>query len=298
MPAWLDALCTLDARGEAGVLVSVIAADGSSPREAGAKMVVSGSETWDTIGGGNLEFQSIRDARAMLATGAAAPVTRHVPLGPALGQCCGGATTVLFEPILPPAWTVALFGAGHVGRAVAKLLGDLPCRLHWFDARPNAFAEGGMASNVRRHARASVDDMANLPADTMVLIMTHDHGLDYDLSAAALARRDFAFIGTIGSDTKRARFTSRLRRAGLDEAALARFTCPVGLPGVGRKLPAEIAIAVVAQLLQLRPVTAAPAHQEQPALAPMMIPAATRQSGCGAPGCDPTCLAAGAALPG
>lgn len=291
MPAWLDALCALDARGEAGVLVSVIAAEGSAPREAGVKMVVSATAVWDTIGGGNLEFQSIRDARALLGAGQAEPLTRHFPLGPALGQCCGGATTVLFEPIRPPAWTVALFGAGHVGRAVAKLLGDLPCRLHWFDARPGIVDTRGLPSNTRLQARAGVDDVASLPTGTMVLIMTHDHGLDYDLTAAALARRDLAFVGTIGSDTKRARFTSRLRRAGIDEAALARFTCPIGLPGVGKKLPAEIAIAVVAQLLQLRPQPVMAARLEQPAaVAPAT--AALRQRDCGSPGCDPACLAA------
>lgn len=286
MPAWLDALNALDRRGEAGVLVSVIAAGGSVPREAGVKMVVSASEVWDTIGGGNLEFQSIQDARALLASDSAAPVVRDFPLGPALGQCCGGATTVLFEPIRPPAWIVALFGAGHVGRATAKLLGDLPCRLLWFDARPGIFGETPLQSNIHLRLSTGPDDVAGLPPGAMVLIMTHDHGLDYDLTAAALARRDLAFVGTIGSDTKRARFVSRLRRAGFDETSLARFTCPVGLPGVGKKLPAEIAIAVAAQLLQLRPPEGARGAQ---AAEPRTITTAAQNSGCGAPGCDPAC---------
>lgn len=291
MPAWLDALNALDRRGEAGVLVSVIAAGGSVPREAGVKMVVSASEVWDTIGGGNLEFQSIADARALLASDRAAPVMRDFPLGPALGQCCGGATTVLFEPIRPPAWIVALFGAGHVGRAIAKLLGDLPCRLLWFDARPGIFGEAPLPSNIHLRVTTTTDDVASLPPGTMVLIMTHDHGLDYDLTAAALARRDLAFVGTIGSDTKRARFVGRLRRAGVEEASLARFTCPVGLPGVGRKLPAEIAIAVAAQLLQFRPVQpdAERIAGRPKATLPQPIESAAQNSGCGSPGCDPAC---------
>ncbi|HTI01429.1 MAG TPA: xanthine dehydrogenase accessory protein XdhC [Acidisoma sp.] len=298
MPAWLDALNALDRRGEAGVLVSVIAADGSSPREAGVKMVVSQAEVWDTIGGGNLEFQSIQGARALLASENAVPVMRDFPLGPALGQCCGGATTVLFEPIRPPAWIVALFGAGHVGRATAKLLGDLPCRLLWFDARPGIFGEAPLPSNIHLRSTTTAEDIAALPPGTMVLIMTHDHGLDYDLSSAALARRDLGFVGTIGSDTKRARFMSRLRRAGVDEATLTRFTCPVGLPGVGKKLPAEIAIAVVAQLLQLRPAAPSPGRTKH---GPMTVrqPAeiSSSNSGCGAPGCDPTCRGVSATQP-
>lgn len=253
MPAWLDALSVLDSQGEAAVLVSVIRAQGSAPREAGVKMVVSANGVWDTIGGGNLEFRSIQDARTMLAGGTKTPVMRDFPLGPALGQCCGGATTVLFEPIRPSNWTIALFGAGHVGRAVAKLLADLPCRLHWFDNRPEVLNAMPDASNTRRHFSAMPGDIETLPPGTAVLIMTHDHGLDFNLTEAALRRTDLSFIGTIGSETKRARFTSRLRRAGLNEALLERLCCPVGLPDIGTKLPAEIAIAVAAQLLQQRP---------------------------------------------
>jgi xanthine dehydrogenase accessory factor len=285
MPAWLDALAALDAEGEAGILVSVIRAQGSAPREAGVKMVVSATNVWDTIGGGNLEFQSIQDARAMLAGGRRTPVTRDFPLGPALGQCCGGATTVLFEPIRPPGWTIAIFGAGHVGRAVAKLLGDLPCRLLWFDNRPGLFQDMPIPKTARLRHSAEASDIASLPAGTAVLIMTHDHGLDFDLTEAALRRTDLSFVGTIGSETKRARFTSRLRRAGLDDGAIARFCCPVGLPGVGTKLPAEIAIAVAAQLLQRRPAHDVPVTDEEatPALPPLS------NKGCGKPGCEESC---------
>lgn len=292
MPAWLDALSRLDAADEAGVLVSVIRAEGSAPREAGVKMVVSATNVWDTIGGGNLEYQSILDARRLLERGDSQPVLRDFPLGPALGQCCGGATTVLFEPIRPPAWTVALFGAGHVGRAVARLLGDLPCRLLWFDERPGLFPDTPSASNTRRRSSATVADVAALPPGSAVLIMTHDHGLDFTLTEAALDRPGLSFVGTIGSDTKRARFVGRLRRAGLGEAALARFACPIGLPGVGHKLPAEIAISVVAQLLRERP--AAPAVRDipsSPPALPVSLGLPERQSGCGTPGCDPGCAA-------
>jgi xanthine dehydrogenase accessory factor len=289
MPAWLDALAALDRNGEAGVLVSVIAARGSAPREPGAKMVVSATRSWDTIGGGNLEYQSILDARAILAGEGMAPVQRAFPLGPALGQCCGGATTILFEPIRPPRWTVALFGAGHVGRAVAKLLGDLPCRLLWFDARPAIFPDA-VASNTRLRGSTEAIDIAGLPPGASVLIMTHDHGTDFRLTEAALRRPDLGFVGTIGSATKRARFHSRLRRAGVGEPALDRLHCPVGLPGVGTKLPAEIAIAVAAQLLLARPGRDEPRAAEPEQGSPAMTAMDHREAligaaGCGAPGC-------------
>jgi xanthine dehydrogenase accessory factor len=289
MPVWLEALAALDRSDEAGVLVSVIAARGSAPREAGAKMVVSATRSWDTIGGGNLEYQSILDARALLAGDGTAPVQRDFPLGPALGQCCGGATTILFEPIRPPRWTVALFGAGHVARAVAGLLGGLPCRLLWFDARPDIFPET-VASNTRLRTSTEAADVADLPPGASVLIMTHDHATDFRLTEAALRRLDLGFVGTIGSATKRARFASRLRRVGLAETAIDRLHCPIGLPGVGTKLPAEIAIAVAAQLLltrtgadQRRP---AEAEQESRAMiAPENAEALTGTTGCGLAGC-------------
>jgi xanthine dehydrogenase accessory factor len=282
MPVWLDALAALDRSGEACVLVSVIAARGSAPREAGAKMVVSLTRSWDTIGGGNLEYQSILDARTILRGESGAPTQRDFPLGPALGQCCGGATTILFEPIRPPGWTVALFGAGHVGRAVARLLGDLPCRLLWFDARADIFPET-VPSNTRLRQSTEPRDIAALPPGATVLIMTHDHGTDFALTEAALRRGDLRFVGTIGSDTKRARFLSRLRRAGFGETMVERLHCPIGLPGVGTKLPAEIAIAVAAQILAAR---------EAPSLAPLVgtpAEALTGVTGCGAVGCDLSC---------
>lgn len=150
-----------------------------------------------------------------------------------------------------------------------------------------------MARNTRRHGSAAVSDVASLPSGTAVLIMTHDHGLDFDLTEAALRRADLSFVGTIGSETKRARFASRLRRAGLDEAKVAKLHCPVGLTDVGTKLPAEIAIAVVAQLLMLRPGIVTPeleaADRQLPSTPAALSP---RQSGCGSPGCDPACSGA------
>jgi xanthine dehydrogenase accessory factor len=274
MGGWLTALSALEAAGEPAVLVTVVAVRGSTPREAGCKMVVATTAQEGTIGGGNLEHQSTRVARAMLAGGATLPALRDFALGPALGQCCGGAASVLFEPIRPVAWRLALFGAGHVGRALVRLLGDLPCRAEWIDPREDAFPADCPANVVARIAARPQQMVAQLPADTRVLVMTHDHGLDYEIVAEALRRHDLAFVGLIGSETKRARFAHRLARDGFDQSAVARLVCPIGLAGVGSKHAAEIAISVAAQLLALR---SAPVAADPPAALPVLD--------CGDPDC-------------
>ena len=250
MPPWLAALSTLEQAGEASVLVTVISARGSTPREAGCKMVVTSGALFGTIGGGNLEFQCEAEARRLLALVDTIPVARDFPLGPALGQCCGGHVSVLFEPMRPGGGHVALFGAGHVGRALVRLLGELPGRVSWIDSRPDAFPNH-VPGNVRcRVSQAPEHEIASLPARSVVLVMTHDHQIDFEIIAAALARDDFAWTGLIGSATKRARFASRLIRRGLSTTAVGRLVCPIGVPGVDSKVPADIAIAVAAQILQ------------------------------------------------
>lgn len=151
-------------------------------------------------------------------------------------------------PIAPPAQPVYLFGAGHVGRAIARALYGLPFELHWFDTRADEAASAGATA---LDPTALQSTIAAAPADAIVLILTHDHALDYLLTRAALSR-PFAFVGLIGSASKRARFLGQLRRDGLDDAALARLTCPIGQPDIVGKEPAVIAIAVAAQLLAAR----------------------------------------------
>ncbi len=229
----------------------------------------------DTVGGGALEHECSRIARDMLGSGRTRPLTRTFPLGPALGQCCGGSVTVLFEPILPTVWSVVVFGAGHVGQAVVKLLATLPCRVVWADSRAELF-EASVPNGVRCVTTTIPD--AVVPTGSMVLVMSHDHRLDYQIVRSCVVRDDLAFIGLIGSETKRARFLSRLARDGISQAGLARLTCPIGLFKVGSKLPAEIALSVVAQLLALRDqrlIVADIARSQEPA---------TRLAGCD--GCD------------
>ena len=239
---WLLALTQAERDGEPAVLLTVIRAVGSVPRAAGAKMVVTARGQADTVGGGALEHRCVAAARDLLGT--AVPVTRDFPLGPALGQCCGGHVTVLFEPI-EPAWRVVLFGAGHVGRAVAHVLATLPCEVDWIDPRDEQFPRH-LPANVRARAPADPEaTVTELPASATVVVMTHDHALDFAIVAAALARDDLGAVLLIGSATKRARFVRRLGR-GMG----ARLICPIGDTSLGKR-PAEVAIATAAELLRL-----------------------------------------------
>jgi xanthine dehydrogenase accessory factor len=251
MVTWLEALTGLERDGEPSVLVTVVAARGSTPREAGCKMVVTGRTQYDTIGGGNLEYTCVEAARGMLDHSDAGPVLRDFPLGPELGQCCGGHVSVLFELSRPPTLHVAVFGAGHVGRALVQVLGGLRLRVTWIDTRADALADPPAGVRPRLTSRPE-HELASLPARTLVLVMTHDHQIDFGIVAAALPRADLAGVGLIGSETKRVRFVRRLARAGLPAEAIARLICPIGVPGAGGKLPAEIAVSVAAQILQIQ----------------------------------------------
>jgi xanthine dehydrogenase accessory factor len=260
---WLDKAIELTRRDEPSVLVTIAAAAGSSPREAGCRMLVHGEGIAGTIGGGHLELKAIERARAMLASlelPAADELT--LSLGPSLGQCCGGRVTLTLERLdraaLPrlermetPGEAVFLFGAGHVGRALVHALAQLPYRIRWFDEREDAFPTD-LPGNVTIEASAEPrHDVASAPAGTFFLVMTHSHALDLDICDRVLARGDFAFLGLIGSASKRATFLGRLRRRGHADATLARLTCPIGLPQVPGKQPAMIAVAVAGQLIAL-----------------------------------------------
>lgn len=282
MKGWIEALAELSAAGRPGVLVTVLRAEGSTPREAGAKMVVSSAGFAGTIGGGHLELTALEEARGLLEAAergeVAGPAVRDFALGPSLGQCCGGRATVLFEVVCAARWSVAVFGAGHVGKALVKLLGDLPCAVTWIDAREAEFPEA-VPRNVRRVVTDSPEDEVRaLSPGADVVVMTHSHQLDLEIVEAVMRRGDHAYLGLIGSRTKRARFEQRLLAHGRSPADLARLTCPIGLPGVGGKDPAEIAIAVAAQLLQLRGPGASP-RAEDPARAAACAEAGAPPSG-------------------
>jgi xanthine dehydrogenase accessory factor len=350
MTDWLQALHRIGERGLDAVLVAVLSNSGSTPRDAGAKMVVAVDGVHGTIGGGELEFQALDIARGMLRAGDER-AARRFPLGATLGQICGGAAnlvfervptgaewvrvladwherntpcvvvtpagesdgghlivsaeaawgslgdaardaqaidaarrqlaagdegpralplgtgTVVFEALRPVDFNVVLFGAGHVGRAIAQVLGVAPCRVTWVDGRAQEFP-AEVAPNVRPVVtEAAVAEATRAPAGSYFLVMTHSHALDFELVEAILRRGDFAYCGMIGSGTKRRTFEAGLAKRGLGPDALARFTCPIGIPGIKAKEPGAIAVAVAAELLQLRERATAARRQDQAARA-------------------------------
>lgn len=292
MGDWIAEARDALSRGPAA-LVTILATEGSAPRLPGARMVVTETGLKGSIGGGRLEHQATAQARAILALEPGSWRVQDYPLGPLLGQCCGGRVRLLVEHLVEPPEEdgpfevelgdrvlrrplgggaaapvgargplptagacfvepvetelipVFLFGAGHVGRAIAERAAGLPLHLSWYDSRAEMADTPGVfhADEAELVARA-----AEAPPDAAVVILTHDHGLDYRLTAAALGSRA-RFVGLIGSKTKRARFLSRLAADGVDAA---RLTCPIGLRGISGREPEVIAIAVLAQLLILK----------------------------------------------
>jgi xanthine dehydrogenase accessory factor len=293
-------------------MVTLAAVRGSAPREAGARMLVWPDRFIGTIGGGALERQALDQARRLLAQSARRHALQDYPLGPLLGQCCGGhvrllverldaqslpwldaalaacergqpftlqteirggelARTVTVQPdqpadsprtplcdvrflaetVSPVRPRLAIFGAGHIGQAVARAFAPLPFDLAWLASREDLRPEtGGARAQLMSEAELEAW-IAAAPAGGLYAVFTHSHDLDYRLTRAVLRRGDFAYLGLIGSATKRARFDRRFRAEGFTDADLCRLTCPLGLPGLKSKAPAVIAVALAAQLLQL-----------------------------------------------
>ena len=248
-----------------GVVVTVLATQGSVPRGPGTRMVVFAQSELGTIGGGHLEFQAIAHARLLLAGQTEVTELRHV-LGPSLGQCCGGAVALQFEPVSaddvprltaqlrPERTPLALFGGGHVGKALVKTLAPLPFAVRWVDSRDEIFPPDVPDGVDCEHSNPVQAAVADLLPDSRVLIMSFSHAEDLDVVVACLKRLrergDLPFVGLIGSKTKWATFRHRLEDRGFSAEEIAQITCPIGVPGISGKEPEVIAVAVAAQLLQ------------------------------------------------
>lgn len=296
------------AQDPAVALVTVVDARGSTPREAGARMVVTiAGDIAGTIGGGRLELEAIDAAKALVAAGRDTFETRRFALGPSLGQCCGGTVTLgievvtaarkaemddlaareaegglttralvrtgapvvrtvlpfagraasalltpdgaLAETFAPKRRSFALFGAGHVGRALVFALAPLPFDILWVDERREMFPSHVPSSVEIRLTRDPAGLIPDLQPGAFVAIMTHDHEIDLAILHACLSGERPAYVGLIGSATKRARFESRLKDLGVPSHVSSQFRCPIGVPGIGSKEPALIAAAVAAELL-------------------------------------------------
>lgn len=338
MHAWLTDLQHLLAHGDAAVLVTVARVEGSVPRDAGTKMIVTRDSARHTIGGGHLEWKAIEIARQVLRDGMRTPHARRLErlaLGPSLGQCCGGSVVLAFErldigdlgwlaslakrlaagastvrsvsfgpapdavmlsdpepgvhgsdcllwegagfgndgallteTIAPNEFEVLLFGASHVGHALVRVLGTLPCRVRWIDRReaafptPDVFATYGAPNVVMEPGDAPDEAVDTAAAGTYFIVMTHDHARDLVLAERILRRGDYAFFGMIGSHTKRKQFEHQLAARGIDPMQIARMKCPIGVDGIVDKAPEVIAISAAAQLLQ---AVEANVHSREPA---------------------------------
>ncbi len=247
--SWISALAELQQQGQPCVLVTIIEELGSTPRNAGSKMVVTADRIYETVGGGHLEFKAMELAREMLASRTQDTRLERFSLGASLGQCCGGATVLLFEPMGQPQARIAVFGAGHVGRALVPLLASLPCKVQWIDSRENEFPEHIPQGATKVVNEDVVDEVENMPPGSYFIVMTHNHQLDLELTAAILKRNDFAYYGLIGSQTKRMKFEHRLRDRGFSPEVMQKMRCPMGIPEVKGKLPIEIAISIAGEVV-------------------------------------------------
>ena len=243
------------------ILVEIEAIKGSSPREAGTFMLVSATRIWETIGGGQFEYMAIDHARAML-DGRTEIDVLDIPLGPEIGQCCGGRTLLRFTKVTDvvanalitrmrkaedqqPA--VFIFGAGHVGKAIANSLSLLPVSVSVIETRREELV--GLPGTVSTHLTPMPEAMVkDIPAGGAAIIVTHDHALDFLIAKEALARDDLAYIGMIGSKTKRATFANWLAREGHD-GPLDNLVLPIGGTLVKDKRPAIIAALVTSEVL-------------------------------------------------
>jgi xanthine dehydrogenase accessory factor len=257
----IPSLKTFLAQNPAAILIEIIGTQGSTPRETGTFMLVSANDIWGTIGGGQFEFLAIANARAMLQGDGVELM--DIPLGPEIGQCCGGRTQLRCRPATPDSiddlnrrledetlhWPqVTLFGAGHVGRSLTVALKPLPVMTVVVETRQEELKElpPGTVTKLLAMPEALV---ADLPAGSVVLILTHDHALDFLIAREALARGDLAYVGMIGSATKRATFSHWLAREGGEKAWLDRLTLPIGGTTVKDKRPEVIAAMTAAEIL-------------------------------------------------
>ncbi len=244
------------------IVCELTGVQGSSPREQGTFMLVGKTSLFGTIGGGALEYMVIDHARRLISSGRAAE-QMHVPLGPEIGQCCGGRVDVSLrradadsrsrlsaivakeDAMLPQ---VFVFGAGHVGRVLAQMLMLLPLHVEVIDTRGEEIEQ--LAPGIIGRAVAMPEAIVrSAPPGSSYVIMTHDHTLDFLIAREALRRLDAPYIGMVGSDTKRGKFSNWFRREGGDVSALRRLVLPIGRQGLGDKRPEIIAVHAASEIM-------------------------------------------------
>lgn len=251
---WLTACQCLEQQGSAYCIATIVAESGSLPRGVGSKIVISASGQFDTLGGGSLEHKVIHQAREGLKSRQSSDDKPSVhierfALAADLGQCCGGAAQVMFEYVNTQIANVVIFGAGHVCHALAPILQALPCHLQVIDSRSdwlNSLEKQGVSTRLYEEPAQAI---AELPDDSHIVIMTHEHSQDYEITKAALMRECFPYIGLIASTSKKQRFEYRLKEVLPSPSLLEQLTCPIGHPSIKGKLPMQVAVSISAQLM-------------------------------------------------
>ena len=250
---WTDAIGHCYKTNEAWVLATLIGARGSTPRDSGTKMLITENSIYDTLGGGRLEHMVIKRARDLIAQGGNQQQLENFSLSLKTHQCCGGSVTVLFESFSNPSLNVHLFGAGHVAKALVKILGELDIKVHWVDSRADQFPEI-LPSNTVQYV---VDDISQyvekFNSGDIGLVLTHDHALDYDIVEQLLLRSNSfneGYIGLIGSESKANRFKKHLKQAQFSQQQVDSIRCPIGLTEIAGKQPMQVAVSIAGQLIQ------------------------------------------------
>lgn len=273
------------------ILVEIEGVKGSTPRAAGTQMMVAETSLWETIGGGQLEFIAIDHARAMLRNGDLEDKL-DITLGPEIGQCCGGRTLLRFKRMTAGMADqiddsvereqrsqprIFIYGAGHVGKALAWSLSLLPLNVTVVETRKAEF-EGLPPTVETKLTPMPESTVGDIPLNGAAIIVTHDHALDFLIAKEALARSDLAYVGMIGSKTKRATFTHWALQEGMDKRRVERLVLPIGSKVVPDKRPAVIAALVAAEILHA--VSFPDTHaQDRPTL-PSLLPAMSIENRC------------------
>lgn len=249
--SWSQAIAQLEQAGIDYVIATVLGTSGSTPRASGTKMVICGDQIYDTLGGGNLEFNTIKKARELLATGQSLQVIEQFHLAASLGQCCGGGAVILFEVMACQHLKLDVYGAGHVAQALMLILEKLPIRVRWIDNREEVFP-AYIPNNVSKIVDESpVEQVKLADKNSAFLILTHNHQLDFALTESILKRNDSRWLGVIGSETKAKRFKHRLMHREFIEEDINKMICPVGLANVTGKLPMEVAVSIAGQIMKV-----------------------------------------------
>lgn len=262
--SWHQAIQHCQDNAKAYALVTLLDSMGSTPRNSGTKMVICEDSIYDTLGGGHLEFEITKKARELLANKRDAQHIEHYPLSSKLGQCCGGSTIALFEIFYCHVQPLVVFGAGHVAKALMPILSQLPMAITWVDPRAEMFESCGDYRNINKLVTDEPQEIiSDLADNTWILILTHNHQLDFDLVFKALNTSQFPFLGMIGSRTKAKRFRTKLQHRGLSEQQISSLTSPVGLTDIPGKRPIEVAVSISAQLITMLEGAQVPDKKQQ-----------------------------------